>query len=332
MSEEAIVSIAERFGIKVRGIIKIRNGIYRVNTSKGKSYSLKRMSKRLSRLRWIDRVLLRVRNSGPRLAWRNPQTSEGRKPYVFSNKGDPYVLTRWISGRIPSPRSLSDMRSCGVALARFHVAGRAALKGKFANSMIGTWHSTFINRHRDLQRKIAKAKRNGYSPPISRFLQQHGLEVLHYSNQARALLRNSGYRSYCNRALQTGVLTHGDGGPSNFILNAEGTHLIDFETLCVDLRAYDLYRVIFNSCKDYHWDFAIAKAILNGYRQVAKIRKTDYDLIQVWLRFPQTTCLVLSSSDRFPLNKSWLQWALASERRIGSFLQQLHKYASRHSS
>lgn len=327
MSAESIGRIAERFGIKVRGLIKIREGIYRVNTSDGTSFSLKRMPKRLARLRWIDRVLLRVRNTGPHLAWRNPHQPEGRRSLVTSKKGEPYVLIPWISGRMPSPRSLSDMRACGVALARFHVAGRAALKGKVAYSRIGTWHSMIVNRQRTLLRNIAKARRNGYSPPISLFLQQHGAEILHYSRQARTLLRRSGYRSYCSRALQTRVLTHGDGGPSNFIINSKGTHLLDFETLRVDLRAYDLYRIIFNSCKDYQWDFAIAKAILNGYRQVAKLHKTDYELIQVWLRFPQTTCLVLSSSDRFPLSKSWLQWALASERRIGPFLQKLNKYS-----
>ncbi|GIP33361.1 hypothetical protein J2TS4_25710 [Paenibacillus sp. J2TS4] len=242
------------------------------------------------------------------------------------------MLTPWISGRMPSPRSLSDMRACGVALGRFHSAGRAALQGKIAYSSIKTWHSTLQYRHRYLQKKIAQAKRYGFSQAINRLLQQHGSEILHYSNEAKAMLRNSKYRSYCHRAQQTGVLTHGDGGPSNFILNANGTYLIDFETLQVNLRAYDLYRVIYNSCKDHQWNFAIAKAILTGYRQVAKLRKPDYELIRVWLRFPFTTFLVLSPFDRFPLNKNWLQWALESERKIGPFLQKLDNYAAKHGS
>lgn len=290
------------------------------------------MPKRFARLRWIDRVLRRVRNSGPLLAWRNPQMPEGRRLYVISQKGEPYVLTPWISGRMPSPRSLSDMRACGVALARFHAAGRTALMGEIANRRIRKWHSSFLYRQRNLRRMMAKANRNGFSSPISRLLQKHCSEILHYSSQAGALLRSSGYRSYCRNPRQNGVLSHGDGGPSNFILNVKGTYLIDFETLRIDLRAYDLYRVIYNSCKDYHWNFAIAKAILTGYRQVAKLSKTDYKLIQVWLRFPYTTYLVLSPFERFPLNKRWLQWAIASERKIGPFLQKLDNYAMNHSS
>ncbi|MGO4184187.1 phosphotransferase [Paenibacillus sp. TAF43_2] len=331
MSEQPISSIAERFGIKASRIKKIRKGVYRVVTPSGKIFSLKRMPKQLARLQWTDRVLRRVQNSGPLLAWRNPQMPEGRRLYVISQKGEPYVLTPWISGREPSPRSLSDMHACGVALAQFHLAGRTGLKGKIAHSRIGSWHSTLRYRQRNLQKKITKAIRNGFSPPINRFVQQHRSEILHYSSQAGALLRSSGYRAYCRSPRQNGVLSHGDGGPSNFIINEKGTYLIDFETLHVDLRAYDLFRVIYNSCKDYNWNFAIAKAILTGYRKVAKLSKTDYELIQVWLRFPYTTYLVLSPFERFPLTTSWLQWALASERKIGSFLQKLDNYAAKHS-
>ncbi|MFD0713223.1 phosphotransferase [Paenibacillus sp. GCM10027626] len=325
-----VTKLVKQFEVKVSVQKQIRGGIYRIVTPNGRTFSLKRMAKQLARLRWIDRTLLRVQRNGPLLAWRNPQKPEGRKPYAISQKGELFVLTPWISGRKPSPLSLTDMRACGIALARFHKAGQSALKGKIAYSEIGTWYSTLHTQHRYIQKKIAKAKRNGFSLPISRFIQQHGSEILRYANQAKAFLRSSGYESYRQSRRQNGVLCHGDGGPSNFIIKAKGTYLIDFETLHVDLRAYDLYRVIYNSCKDYRWNFSIAKAILDGYRKVTKLNKTDYKLIRVWLRFPLTTYLVLGSSKRFPFTKSRLQWALESERRIGPFLQKLEEYAARH--
>ncbi|MBB6735645.1 phosphotransferase [Cohnella zeiphila] len=327
-----VPAIVKRFGMNASKQKKIRKGIYRIAAANGKTYSLKRMPKRVTRLRWIDRVLLKVRQKGLLVAWRDPQTPEGRKPYAVSPKGELFVLTPWISGRKPSPRSLIDMRACGIALARFHKAGRAGLKGKFAYSAIGTWPSTLRTRERFIKKKIVKAKRNGFRLPISRFLQQNGPEILRYASMAKSLLGTSGYQSYRRNPRKTAVLCHGDGGPSNFILNKKGTYLIDFETLHVDLRAYDLYRVIYNSCKDYQWDFSIAKAILDGYRQVSRLKRSDYRLIEVWLRFPLTTYLVLSPFKRFPLTKSWLQWALKSERRIGPFLKKMNNYAKRNSS
>ncbi|MFC5406314.1 phosphotransferase [Cohnella soli] len=327
----SINHIAKRFGIKIIKQKKIRGGIYRVVTTKGKTYALKRMQKQVGRTRWMDRILLRIRRNGSLLAWRDPNAREGRKPYVTS-KGGNYVLSPWISGRKPSPRSLSDMRACGIALARFHKAGRAGLNGKIAYSEIGSWYSTLRIREKLIKNKIVKARRNGFSMPISRFIKQHGSEFLRYSNQAKSLLRSSGYYTYSRSPRKNGFLCHGDGGPSNFILNNKGTYLIDFETVHVDLRAYDLYRVIYNSCKDYKWYFSIAAAILDGYRQVSKLHKKDFKLMRVWLRFPLSTYLVFAPFTRFPFTKSRLHWALQSERRIGPFLKKLDKYAAKYCS
>src|SRR5690606_8894417 len=93
-------------------------------------------------------------------------------------------------------------------------------------------------------------------------------------------------------------LCHGDGGPTNFIMNAKGTYLIDFETLRLDLRSYDLYRVIHNSCKDHRWDFEIARAILDGYQSVSKLNETDFRLLKVWTYFPREVFKLLSRYDR----------------------------------
>lgn len=332
MSKKSVFHIAKQFGVKVAGHKQIRKGIFRVIAPKGRSYSLKRMPKPLARLKWIDRMLMRGKNKGLRLVWRNPQTPVGRKLYAVSSKNELYVLTPWIAGRMPSPRSLGDMRACGIALGRLHTAGRSGLKGNFSYSQIGTWPQTLQARQRYLLKKIAQANRNGYgNTVINAFIRVHGPEMLRYATEARALLRSSGYYAYRKHPRAHGVLCHGDGGPSNFIMNAKGTYLLDFETLHVDLRAYDLYRVIYNSCKDHKWNFKIAEAILNGYRHVAKLSKTDYQFIRIWLRFPLSSYLVLSPFKRFPLTKKWLQWALSSERRIGPFLQKLESYARKHS-
>ena len=325
-----VKKITKQFGIKAAAQKRIRGGIYRIVTPDGRKFSLKRMTNQPARIRWMDRMLIRVQRKGPLLAWRNPQKPEGRKPYAISRNGEIFVLTPWISGREPSPLSLADMRACGRALAKFHKAGETALHGVISQSQIGEWYSKLHRWQHYLQKKMAKAKANRFSVPINRFIQQHGPKILRYANQAEAILRSSGYDSYRKNPRQYGVLCHGDGGPSNFIRNNKGTYLIDFETLHVDLRAYDLYRVIYNSCKDYRWNFSIAKAILDGYREVTKLKKMDYKLMRAWLRFPFTTFLVVSPFKRIPFTKDRLQWALDNEQRISSFLQKLEEYEKRH--
>lgn len=123
-----------------------------------------------------------------------------------------------------------------------------------------------------------------HGSPVQRLLRKNGTEILRNAKQAKKLLRSSRY--YTNRNRRFGILCHGDGGPSNFVRNANGTYLLDFETLQVNLRAYDLYRLVFNCCKDHRWRFSIARAILDGYRQFSKLRKADYKQMKAWLRFP----------------------------------------------
>lgn len=332
MSNHTITVIAKQFGVKINTLKKIRSGIYRIVTPSGNSFSMKRMPKRVKQLQWIDQTLMHVQRSGLLLAWRNPQMLEGQRAYGESKSGNLFVLTPWISGREPSPRSLPEMQACGITLARLHEAGRDVLKSNFAYSKIGAWHSILRTRQQYIQKKIGIANHNGFSQPINRFLKKHGPEITNYSKQAFALLENSGYHTCRSNPHTYGVLCHGDGGPSNFILNDEGTYLIDFETLQVNLRGYDLYRIIYNSCKDYKWDFAIAKAILDGYRQIGTLNTTDYKLMSVWLRFPFSTYLVLSPFKRIPFTPKVLQWGLDSERRIGPFLQELHEYADQYAS
>lgn len=222
-------------------------------------------------------MLMHVQRSGPLLAWRNPQNPEGRKPHAISQKGEFFVLTPWISGREPSPLSLTDMRACGIALARFHKAGQNALKGDISHSQIGMWYSTLHSRQQYIQKRLQKQKQIALVCLL--------VDLSNGMDQRFCVMQTK--RKHCCEAADMSLtdkvpekwsLVSWGWGPSNFILNENGTYLIDFETLHVDLRAYDLYRVIYNSCKDYRWDFSIAKAILDGYREVAKLKKLIINL------------------------------------------------------
>lgn len=327
------IRLAGRFGIRVKQIRKIRQGIYRVDTRAGMRYCLKQMPMVQSRLRWIDRALRIVRAQGfGRIAWRHPERPEGKRLCIISQDAT-FVLTPWFAGRHPHTRSLADMRACGAALARFHAAGRAVSSrgGHAAGNRTGVWLSELRERRRELQRNLAPTRRRKFGAGISHLLRQHGPELLHYAVLAEKMLRTGSYRALRYTSRSNATLCHGDGGPSNFLLGAGGTYLLDFETLHVNLRAYDLYRLIYNSCKDSGWRFSTAQAILDGYRQVTALRRHDYELMKPWLRFPRTTGLVLAPGERIPTTKGRLQWALASERKISRFLRRLDRYAAKHS-
>ncbi|GIP38661.1 hypothetical protein J31TS4_19410 [Paenibacillus sp. J31TS4] len=292
------------------------------------------MPGRDNRLRWIDRTLRRIRRHGfPYVAWRNPGKPEGRQLAVRLKPGKPaYILTPWLQGRWPSPLSIRDMKACGKTLARFHLAARGGVPAGGADNGLGSWPGDLRDRHRLLAAMAAKARRRAFGRPMDRLLAQASPELLRYSREAQLLLQRSGYRRLCAEARRARPLCHGDGGPTNFIRHGRQLWLIDFETLRIDLRAYDLYRMIYNSCKDHGWRFSTARAFLDGYQSVSRLSSAELALLKALLRFPQTSYLLLRQfQHNAPAHKAEAEKAfpaaLASERKIAPFLRQLDRYA-----
>jgi len=330
---QEVIKLTRKFDIKATKASRIIPGVYKITLDNDNQYALKSMRYPVSQLIWIDKTLQKVRKNGfPKISWRRPHINEEKKLFAKLDKTY-YVLNPWIDGHWPSPKSKADMLKCGITLAKFHQVGHAInIPKKGAVNMLFKWSSELNSIHQILETHITKAKQNKYKSELDSILQEHGEKLLNYSLKAQQILRNSDYLLACNNALKNKPLCHGDGGPTNFIFNKNGAHLIDFETLRIDLRSYDLYRIIYNSSKDHAWDFQIAKSILEGYQSIFKLNHTDFELMKVWLRFPRTTNLALNKHNRSKqqgkaiyVNK--IPAALLSEEQVTLFLQKLDNYA-----
>jgi len=322
-------ALTKSFDIRAKRISKVQNGVYRIDQSGGQTYALKRMSLPTRKLRWIDRSVLGIRSHGyGKLSWRNPRTRAGRRLFARRADGSRYILVPWISGRWPSMHSHADLRACGIALAKFHRAARRARSAGVGAINLTAWLNIHRYEHSLMSRLLRKAASQRKKLPVEHWLQTHRAEILTYSIAARKLLRKIGYRKH--RHLIT--LCHGDVGPTNLIMNKQGIHFIDFETLCINYRAYDLYRMIYNSCKDHGWSFSIAKSFLDGYQRVSRLEQADYAMLAALLRFPRTTYLLLrlyrrsNTRQKIALNQEFKQ-AIKAERKIGSFLKKLSRYS-----
>jgi len=326
--------LMDRFGRTAKHITVVQNGVYKVVTQNGKTYSLKRMPCSVRQLRWIDATLRGIRRSGfPALAWNSESKKTGSSVYAkLTSSAFPYVLTPWLRGRWPHVRSSRDMRACGAALAKFHASARRSKPKMLASvNMLGTWPAKMRRDQRMIGDCVKAAKRNEFGRRMDDLLATYGDEIIAYCKEARRLLRKSDYRRKCRASGLKRTVCHGDGGPSNFILNKKGTHLIDFETLRIDLRAYDLYRVIYNSCKDHQWDFRIAQRLLDGYQSVARLNRTDIALLQALLRFPRSVHLIVRQfrknrkRDKEEAERA-LKAAVRAERAVTKFLRKLDGY------
>jgi CotS family spore coat protein len=331
-----IEQIARKFGLSIRYIDPIKSGVYRLTTPKNEHICIKRMRYSSARLRWIDRSLLRLRQVGfSTIAWRDPGIPYGRKLYVrASGERHPYIATPWLSGRNPDPANERDLAECAKALARFHLVGKKVnVCSRGRHDALFTWPQILRMRSRRLTRHLMRAKRKVSASSLNAVLSQHGSWLQSRSEQALDILAASPYRALCRQAAKHGSLCHGDSGPKNFVLTEQGAALIDFETLRVDLRVYDLFRLIRLACRHREWPFSSARTILGAYNSVSKLRPAEYDLLEVWLRFPHKVTRLLAQYDRTRQQGKRraivhkMEEAIRDEQNLDRFLEELRMYA-----
>lgn len=337
MNSRQIAEIESKFHIKVNLVKQIAPAVYRITSPKGKQYCLKRMRTSPSQLIWIDMVMRKLVAGGFRsVVWRVTQKPSDKLYGKISPYKHRFILTPWVTGRTPISTSGVDLRAVSKTLASFHKAGRfVRIAAPSSRNQLGRWPHQLKNWYRILQHFVNQAKRRKEGTPLDLLLQKHGAELLDRAKQALLVLSRSQYHAACRQAAKTGVLSHGDSGPLNFVISREGPMMIDFETLQVDLPAYDLFRMIRLACKTGGWRFSIARHILDGYRSVTKLKRNDYDLLQVWLMFPFKACKTLSSyNSASTANKrklvDELRLAIRDEKNLNAVLQGLKRYKRKH--
>ncbi|WP_337103791.1 phosphotransferase [Paenibacillus sp. YIM B09110] len=325
--------LSEKFGIRAKRTEVIKKGVYRITAAGGADYCLKKMPNSPNQLRWIDKTLQQIRRKGSiQLGWRNLRKNPGQRLFAkLKRKSPTFILTPWLKGPWPSSASRKQMSECGILLAKFHQNGaQISIPALGKQNMLGSWPSLLRIEQRKLLVNIRKARRNGFNSPLDRLLQKHGSELLNMAGTSMRQLQVSRYRSICRKTRPT--LCHGDFGPTNVIRTRKGNSLIDFETLRLDLRAYDLNRAIYNFCQCHNWRFSVAQSFLDGYQTIFKLKREDYEMLKVLLRFPRGICRLIDNYDKRTAKVKHnveldFPRILSHERQRAAFLRKLDSYA-----
>lgn len=324
-----IIQIAKGFSLVPKKAIPIKKGVYQLILQSGESLCLKKMNYPSAYLMWIDRILQKTRKSGfLYIAWRNPASTMGHPLFIRGgSKKSPYILTPWIKGRTPSPHSKEDLFQCAAQLAHFHNATRKFMKDvPQGRNELEKWSLHF----RNTAHTLTQVFKNDCSPLLLKWKET----ILSRAETAIAMLKESDYLSLCRQSTQARTICHGDSGPKNFVIAQESIYLIDFETLRIDLRVYDLFRMIRLSCKNTGWDFTKARTLLDGYRSVADLNEQEIYVLSSWFCFPHKAGKLLHSFLTVSKTKQGkilerLDKIMAGEEKLPSFIQQLQAYGSK---
>lgn len=329
--------LATYFHLEVEESEQIKSGVYRIKATNGKTYCIKKMDYPHEEVAWIDQALKAIMGRGHvHICWSDP--SENRKQLIRLRQKDTeriYVLTPWVSGRTPKASEHKDMHACAQELATFHMAGRdIQVQRCKARDWLGQWPKLFREYKHVIKTCVREAEHKQLPQPMKEMLTTHGKQILLEATKAIGILQNSNYQQLCLDGANKRTCCHADSGPKNFVFSNEGPVLIDFETLRMDLRIYDIYRMIRLANKSNRWDFSIAQTILDGYCSVDEISKSEYDLLAAWLLFPHKSYRILrkysntNTEGKRELEKK-LYKELEARMFLPQFLQNLHEYANR---
>jgi len=332
--DTAIVhNLVGAFGIEASGVSCLRTGVYRVSARDGRAYVLKRMRHQSNQhLRFIDRTLRSLREQeGVPLAWRCKEEPGGKRAFIRPTRtGDAYVLIPWIEGRAPDARNPVDLTACAHCLARFHDASaKVPLSPASAKSTLGCWPIKFREDTLLLASRVKEA--GSHTGDLADFLREVGYDLLEQAFRVELALAQSDYQRICKQAQrgQTHVC-HGDCGDANFVMTSSGAYLLDFETLRIDIPAYDIYRLVRLQAKANAWDPGLSLAMLDAYRDVRPLTRADLTLALLWLQFPRKAVRSVRSPhiwERNEYTQKRLHAAWEEMERSRSLLDHVRAYA-----
>jgi homoserine kinase type II len=167
--------------------------------------------------------------------------------YVSSVRGKPAALFPWREGTMRCQASVTadDARRVGAALAAVHIAGAGepCEPGRFRYDDLLIRLQTIADRNDERFRALVPALR----------------DELHRAHARRQR----------DRALPRG-LTHGDLFRDNVLWDDHGriAALLDFESACDGTFGYDLMVTLLAWCVGDEIDFALSRAMLDGYESV----------------------------------------------------------------
>lgn len=318
----------EAFQFQTPTVRVIKPGVLQVTAQDEQEYAIKLMGMPKHRLRFINQALHRIRTHGfLNIAWH--ERGNETQWYVPLKKAHEAFLvqTPWIVGRHPLADSAEDLIACASALGNFHRAGQGMADGIDPSEMLGAWQKIQDFDLMVLRTWISKYKTLVKNKQLRESLLNHGPQWLARAERAKHQLERSHYHRLCQQAHERGAICHGDSGAKNFVLTEQGTFLIDFETLRVDLQVFDVFRMIRLAGKDNGWDFDLAKVALDAYQGEQPISDDERRALSSLLEFPYKAARILKRTGRTEQSQAiaaeLLEHSAKSEEALSIFISQL---------
>ncbi|MDA8234315.1 MAG: CotS family spore coat protein [Clostridia bacterium] len=270
---------------KIKGV----RDVYQVRTAVG-IRALKQVREKEEKIRFIASALQHLANQGFTKMAGLVVTRDGL-PYLV-HQGEYWVVNPWIDGYEPKYVRGEEMARAASTLAAFHKAAEGYRPGDgiTPKNKLGRWIKKLESKAADLNHYRRMVDGKAELSPFDREFLAKAEWLCQKTRESIEALKKSAYTRLCNQYNQRKgyPLCHGDTAARNFVLNGEGdVYLIDFDSLAVDLRVIDLWRLLRRTLRKAKWDAALALQILDSYNSIYPLSNDEYKVLFALLLFPE---------------------------------------------
>ena len=275
--------IASNYKLAVKNIAPLRDA-HILNTSKGKKL-IKKTKLPPERIIFIHAAKEYLYNNNFTNLDRYVCTIDNLPYFIFEN--NVYTITDLFDGRECNFDDSRDVANAAILLASMHKASKGFSKPPncIPRDEIGKLPVYFKKRLDDIKRLRNIAKKEGskfdylYLKHFDFFfsLGQSGLEQI----------QSSKYNELVEIARNEGSICHHDFTYHNIICSENKTYAINFDYCCFELCIYDLANFLRRKMRKCKWDHDEAKIILDKYRSVNDLNKSEFEVLKTILQFPQ---------------------------------------------
>ena len=278
--------IERQFDIKIE-VIKANKGIYYLKTNKGER-CLKKINYGPQKLLFVCGAKDHLINNGFKGVDKYYLNIEG-DPYAIVNE-DLYTLSEWLEGRECDFHNIEEVKAATRTLAKMHEASKGydPPENSKLKSDLGRWPSLMAKRIKSLDKmRDMLRKRNNKSNFDLVYLKSMEF-YKEIGKQALKTLEESNYNELCQIAEVDKNFCHHDYTYHNIIIDKdENVNIIDFDYCKREVRTFDISNFMTKVLKRVNWNMDYAKAIIDSYNEVSKIREDEYKVLFAYIQFPQ---------------------------------------------
>ncbi|MHB8170548.1 MAG: CotS family spore coat protein [Thermincolia bacterium] len=271
--------------VKVKGV----RDIYQVKTAVGVR-ALKHIKEKEEKIGFIATALQHVADQGfTKMAGLVP-TRDGM-PYLVRD-GEYWVVNPWVEGYEPKYVKGEEMARAASTLAEFHKAtvGYYPPEGIKPKNKLGKWIKKLESKAADLNHYRRMVDGKAELNPFDKEFLAKAEWLCQKTQESIEALKKSAYLRLCNQynPRKGYPLCHGDTAARNFVMTKDGVaHLIDFDSLAVDLRVVDLWRLLRRTLRKAKWEAALAMQMIDSYNRVYPLSKDEYKVLYALFLFPE---------------------------------------------